>query len=197
MGNRIMKDYNLTDVAFNSLTYFEESLYHRLILSADDYGIFFADPMILSRLLFPLKSDASEEDVRQGLDHLEAVELIRRFTAQGREYLKLSTWEKDQRLRVSRHKYPVPEWLKEDIPYAMELPLSDGTAYGVTQAEADEYAALYPAVDVMQELRSMRAWCLSNPHKQKARSGVQKFINSWLARVQDKGGRASSEYSGL
>ena len=80
---------------------------------------------------------------------------------------------------------PVPE--VRELP-VVELPLNDSTVYGVTRAEADEYAALYPAVDVEQELRGMRGWCLANPQRRKTRAGIRKFINRWLARAQDQGG---------
>ena len=46
----------------------------------------------------------------------------------------------------------------------------------------------YPAVDVEQELRKMVAWSHSNPTRRKTRRGVNRFINSWLAREQDRGG---------
>ena len=46
---------------------------------------------------------------------------------------------------------------------------------------------LYPAVDVMQELRKMKGWCDSNPAKRKTRRGIKRFINNWLSRQQDEG----------
>ena len=70
------------------------------------------------------------------------------------------------------------------------LPLNDGSEFGILQEDVEEYASLYPAVDVLQELRAMRGWCLSNETKRKTRSGVRRFINSWMARAQDRGGPA-------
>ena len=73
------------------------------------------------------------------------------------------------------------------------IPLNDGTAYPVYRREADEYARLYPAVDVVQELRKMRGWCMAHPARRKTRRGVKGFINTWLSREQDKGrGREES-----
>ena len=34
----------------------------------------------------------------------------------------------------------------------------------------------------------MRGWCLANPTRRKTRRGVRRFINGWLAKVQDRGG---------
>lgn len=68
------------------------------------------------------------------------------------------------------------------------LPLNDGTEYSITEKQVEEWSRLYPAVDVMQNLRGMKGWLDSNPVKRKTRRGISKFINGWLARTQDKGG---------
>jgi len=216
MSSRILKDSILTDKAFNTLSLLEESIYHRLTVSADDYGIFYADPVLLLRILFPRKKDISEEDIRDGLDHLEETGLIFRYTADGEDYLKISSWENDQRPRNTRHKFPCPEAAGETpvLPAAeekekapeecspvreppaadeiiIELPLNDNTLYNVTQGEISEFSALYPAVDVLQEYRGMKAWCMSNTQKRKTRNGIKKFINSWLANAQKQSQNAS------
>lgn len=72
-------------------------------------------------------------------------------------------------------------------PAAISLPLNDGTEYPVTEEQCQEWAGLYPAVDVIQQLRGMRGWLNANPQKRKTRRGVNRFINAWLAREQDRG----------
>lgn len=57
-----------------------------------------------------------------------------------------------------------------------------------TAALFAEYVRLYPNVDVKQQFNVMRSWCLSNPNKRKTKRGITRFVNSWLAREQDKGG---------
>jgi hypothetical protein len=71
----------------------------------------------------------------------------------------------------------------------MWLPLNNGTDYPVMQDDVDEWLSLYPAVDVIQELRSMRGWCLSNPSKKKTKRGIKAFINRWLSKRQDQAPR--------
>lgn len=71
------------------------------------------------------------------------------------------------------------------------VPLNDGTEHPVTDADVTEWQALYPAVDVPQELRKMRGWCLANPKRRKTRRGVGAFINAWLAKEQDRGGSSA------
>lgn len=73
-------------------------------------------------------------------------------------------------------------------PPAILLPLNNGTDYPVSVEQCHEWAGLYPAVDVMQQLRAMKGWLNSNPTKRKTQGGILRFINSWLAKEQDRGG---------
>lgn len=73
-------------------------------------------------------------------------------------------------------------------PPVISLILNDKTEYGITQSKIDEYKELYPAVDIMQELRKMKGWSINNPTKRKTKRGINRFINSWLSKEQDKGG---------
>lgn len=68
------------------------------------------------------------------------------------------------------------------------LPLNDGTGYAVSQEQCQEWAGLYPAVDVIQQLRNMMGWLTANPTRRKTRRGILRFVNGWLAREQDRGG---------
>lgn len=68
------------------------------------------------------------------------------------------------------------------------LPLNDGTEYGVTEEQIKEWERLYPAVDVLQAVRSMRGWLLASEKRRKTRTGICRFVNSWLARDQNDAG---------
>jgi hypothetical protein len=68
------------------------------------------------------------------------------------------------------------------------LPLNDGTDWKVYAADADELQPLYPAVDVRQELRSMKGWLIGNPTLRKTKRGIGRFITAWLDKEQDKAG---------
>jgi hypothetical protein len=50
----------------------------------------------------------------------------------------------------------------------------------------DEFVRLYPAVDVMQQLRNMRGWLLANPSNRKTESGINRFMNTWLSKEQNR-----------
>lgn len=80
-------------------------------------------------------------------------------------------------------------------PPAIFLPLNDGAEYPVSQEQCHEWAGLYPAVDVIQQLRQMRAWLIANPRKKKTKGGINRFIVTWLSKEQDRGGVYGKEES--
>ena len=103
---------------------------------------------------------------------------------------KNSETEKDTEAESEEESYSCsePPPVVSELP-AAEIPLNDGREYPLYRRDLDEYAALYPAVDIEQELRNIRGWCLSNPTRRKTRHGVRRFINGWLSREQDRGGK--------
>jgi hypothetical protein len=66
------------------------------------------------------------------------------------------------------------------------IPLNDGSDFGISVENVAEFEKAYPAVDCKQTLQEIRAWCVSNTAKRKTRGGVLRFVNSWLAREQNK-----------
>lgn len=68
----------------------------------------------------------------------------------------------------------------------ISITLNDKTEYPITEEDVKEWKELYPAVDVLQELRKMRGWAIANPTKRKTKNGIKRFINSWLAKEQDR-----------
>jgi len=74
-------------------------------------------------------------------------------------------------------------------PAVITLLLNDKTEHPVTQSQVDKWVDLYPAVDIMQELRNMVGWIDANPSQRKTKTGILRFVNRWLAKAQDQGGR--------
>lgn len=68
----------------------------------------------------------------------------------------------------------------------ISLTLNDKSLYPIYQTQIDEWQELYPNVDILQQLRGMKGWLDANPTKRKTKAGIKRFINSWLAREQDK-----------
>lgn len=80
----------------------------------------------------------------------------------------------------------------QQAPPVISLPLNDKTDFDITQENIEHWRELYPAVDVMQELRKMKGWVEANPSKRKTRKGIMRFITGWLSKEQDKGGVKSN-----
>lgn len=81
-----------------------------------------------------------------------------------------------------------------DDPEVITLPLNTSEEYPIRQSQVEEFKTLYPAVDVDQELRNMRGWLLGNKAKRKTKSGILRFVNSWLAKEQNRGGKQGAAY---
>ena len=81
-----------------------------------------------------------------------------------------------------------PNELATSQPPIITLILNDKSEYGITQKDIDEYTELYPGANVMQELRNMKGWCMSNPTRRKTRTGIKRFITNWLSKAQNQGG---------
>lgn len=64
--------------------------------------------------------------------------------------------------------------------------LNDGSMYNVTENDLKRFQELYPGIDCMQQLRNITGWCEGNPNNRKTRTGAKRFLNSWMAREQNK-----------
>jgi len=74
------------------------------------------------------------------------------------------------------------------------LPLNSGE-YHVQSVDLEQWQQLYPAIEVLQELRKMRAWLDANPRNRKTSSGVKRFIVGWLNHEQDSARAQSVKFS--
>lgn len=103
----------------------------------------------------------------------------------------VSKKEKEKEIEVEKeidniHPTDVCAELPSSPPPAAVLPLVDGSDFSIAQETVDELSGLYPAVDVDQQLRNMRGWLLANPKNRKTKAGIMRFVNSWLAREQNR-----------
>lgn len=71
----------------------------------------------------------------------------------------------------------------------IRLQLNDKSFFPIYDHDLVKYRELYPAVNVEQELRNMVGWIDGSPTKRKTKTGILKFVNSWLSKEQDQGGR--------
>lgn len=234
MPNRILKESICTSDSIDSLSWFEEALFYRLIVNCDDYGRFDGRPAIIKNRLFPLKENLTAKTVAGAIEKLASAGLVTLYVFEGKPYLYLPTWNHHQVVRAKSSKYPAPEDGIERMksseiicnqmqanapvfvfdnresridnresnvgaepgaastPPVCQIMLNDKSLYPVFQADVDKWAELYPAVDILAELRKMAGWCDANPSKRKTKGGIQRFINGWLAKEQDRGGAGAA-----
>ena len=212
---RMLKETIRTSKTVNSLSDFQFRVWAYLITYVDDFGRGSADPELLKGIVFPRRKGITEAQLENALTVLANTGMITLYEVDGESYFYFPKWGEHQRIRNKWSKFPEPpqsaanrgeshievEVEVEDISSCpepkivsvLELPLNDGTDYPVEQDFVDQMQQLYPSVDVMQELRSMKAWCIANPSKRKTKNGVKRFINSWLAKEQDKGGKKNQQ----
>ncbi len=78
----------------------------------------------------------------------------------------------------------------------VSIPMVDGSEYPVTAEMIAEWSQAYPAVDVEQQLREMRAWSVANQANRKTPRGVNSFIVRWLSKDQDRGRNGRHQQNG-
>ena len=242
MPNRVIKDSIKRSSEIDSLTWFQEVCFYRLMVTVDDNGCYHANPQILKSDLFPLKEDLTKKAVAEALDQLERVGLIERYKIDGKDFLHMATWAKHQRIRNKTNHYPMPPQVaancgesprdaanggemqrsaancglnprilesknprilennscsepgnptheqQPEEPPVFQITLVDKSLYGITREMIEKYRELYPAVNVEQEFRNMIGWTDANPTRRKTKNGINRFINSWLAKAQNNGG---------
>ena len=75
---------------------------------------------------------------------------------------------------------------KPEEPPVITIITNKGQEYPITQAKVDEFQKLYPALNVAQKLRDLKAWSINNPRRRKTSGGMLRFLNGCLARDHDK-----------
>ena len=122
MPDRLINESIRTSEKINSLTWFQEVLFTRLLTAVDDFGRFDARPAILKASLFPLKKDVTEQTIIDSLDKLAIIGLVNLYEVGGKPYLCLPTWADHQRVRNKRSKYPEPVICQRSAANCGELP---------------------------------------------------------------------------
>jgi hypothetical protein len=105
MANRILRDWTSSE-KMELLSLGAEVFFTRLIMKADDYGSFHANPKLLKAALFPLK-DYTLKQVDGWLAECIGNGLIGAYTVAGKKYIRIVNF--GQRLQNMRNAFPGPE----------------------------------------------------------------------------------------
>src|SRR5260221_8297957 len=105
MPNRVLRDWTDSDKV-DLLTVDAERFFTRLIMKADDFGCFYAEPRRLRIALFPLKDTIRDTDISRWLAECEKAVLVRCYDDADKRFLAIFDFR--QRLRVMQRKFPEP-----------------------------------------------------------------------------------------
>ena len=142
MPNRIIKESICVSESIDSLNWFEEVLFYRLIVNCDDFGRFDGRVPVVKNRLFPLKDNVTAKAVEGGINKLASVGLVRMYECDGKPYLYLPTWNDHQSVRAKRSKYPAPD----DSVNAHEIicnqvqanvPVIQSESYSISESESN------------------------------------------------------------
>lgn len=195
----------MTSERVASLSWPAEVFYRRLMSVVDDYGRYFAKPMALRAACYPMQLDrVKDAEIEKWLIESRDARLIKLYDSDGQTFLELLDFR--QQVRAKKSKFPEPvngsehqmqasaeqtqAIVLDESPVLETLPLIDGTAFEVREAFVKELDPLYPAIDPIATIREMKGWLIGNPTRRKKRSGIKRFITTWLKNEQDKHGSA-------
>ena len=132
MPNRILKESICTSETINELAPELEAFFYRLIVQCDDFGRFDARPSIIRARCYPLRVDKiTEKQITAWLDRLTSTNLIQIYLSDGKQYLRITTWDKHQQMRAKRSKYPDPDII------CNQLISSDSICHRIRESESE------------------------------------------------------------
>lgn len=105
MANRVLRDWTMSE-RIDLLSAEAEVFFTRLIMKADDYGRYHANPKLLKAALFPLKN-TSESEIEKWLIECSSIKVINLYESDGKKYLQIDDF--GQRLRQMNSKFPEPK----------------------------------------------------------------------------------------
>ena len=109
MPNRILKESICISDSIDSLSWFDEVLFYRLIVNCDDYGRFDGRIAVIKNRLFPLKDGLTMKNVKDGINRLVRAGLVDLYVFDGKPFLYLTGWNDHQNVRAKKSKYPAPD----------------------------------------------------------------------------------------
>lgn len=191
----------MTSERIAALSWPAEVFYRRLMSVVDDYGRYFAKPMALRAACYPMQLDrVKDSEIEKWLAEANESALIKMYDVDGQTFLELLDFR--QQVRAKKSKFPDPvngseHHLRADAKHKQvivldeskvveTLPLIDGSDFEVRENFIKELDPLYPDVDPLATIREMKGWLIGNPTRRKKKTGVKRFITTWLKNEQDK-----------
>lgn len=138
MPNRYLREGVTTSEPMSAVSFEAETLWYRLLVTVDDFGLFDGRPVIVRSRCMPLR-DVTLSQIDAWLADLARVGLVIRYTHEDKPYIAVPKF--DQRTRAIASKYPPPtvDWM----PSANQCPSSVGQVTDKSQSPAHGYGNGY------------------------------------------------------
>lgn len=189
MPNRILRDWTASD-KIDTLSQGAEVFFTRLIMKADDFGLYYGNPKLLNSALFPLK-DYDNSQVLKWLNECVKSGAIKKYSVDGKDYIQILGF--DQRLRLMKSKFPDPSKSEEIHEPSNDSHLSDERPLETkrNEEETKQKPLRAPLPDIFFGEDVQAAWVeweqYRKEKKQKLTPSTAKKQMEWL------GGRAGPE----
>ena len=105
MPNRILREGILSSERVAQLSWPAEVFYRRLISVVDDFGRYYATPMLLRAACYPLGLDrVSDSDIGKWLGETRKAALVGTYQVEGKSYLEVLDFR--QQVRATKSRFP-------------------------------------------------------------------------------------------
>jgi hypothetical protein len=81
---------------------------------------------------------------------------------------------------------PKSESVEADKPVYCTIITNTGYEYPITADLVELWKTTFPAVNIEQQLLSMKSWSITHPKNRKTKNGMLAFVNNWLSKEQNK-----------
>ena len=85
--------------------------------------------------------------------------------------------------------------IEADKPVYCTIITNTGWEYPITTDLVELWKTTFPAVNIEQQLLSMKSWSVTHPKNRKTKGGMLAFVNNWLSKEQNQGRRHQIEAS--
>lgn len=159
MPNRVLSESVKRSEQIDQLSWFDEVVFYRALLTADDYGCLDGRPKLLKSDLFPTRDDVTRKSIEDSLAKLTSTDLLRAYEVSGKPYMLFPTWEKHQRIRRKKQKYPWPCGRENDV-----------CPYGITECRKTAATCCQSAADCGQVADKCRTSAVNCPPESESES---------------------------
>jgi hypothetical protein len=185
LPNRILREGILTSERIAKLSWPAEVFYRRLMSVVDDFGRYYATPMLLRAACYPLHLEkVSDSDIGKWIRETEEAALVRVYPAEdGKRYLELLDFRQQVRAKASKFPAHDEQMRSECVADAQQMPADAHLVVVGDVGELRSRASRLPKDWVLPE--DLKAWALAEkPDWGEAYilQAAERFRDFWIAK---------------